>query len=106
VSFEQDDAGVTATLRGRDQTETDLRADFLVAADGHRSSIREALGIGRDGRGHILTGRSVLFRAPLERYLEAGIVQFEIEQPDFKAFLTTYKDGRWVLMGLSDEERD
>jgi hypothetical protein len=55
-------------------------------------------------RGHIVTGRSVLFRAPLEKYLEAGVVQFEIEQPDFKAFLTTYKDGRWVLMGLSDEE--
>jgi putative polyketide hydroxylase len=106
VSFEQDGVGVTATLRGRDRTEYHLRADFLVAADGHRSPIREALGIGRDGRGHLLTGRSVLFHAPLETYLEAGVVQFEIEQPDFKAFLTTYKDGRWVLMGLSDEERD
>jgi putative polyketide hydroxylase len=106
VSFDQDDAGVTATLRGRDPTEYPLRADFLVAADGHRSRIREALGIGRQGRGHIVTGRSVLFRAPLEKYLEAGVVQFEIEQGDFKAFLTTYKDGRWVLMGLSDEERD
>lgn len=106
VSFEQDGAGVTARLRGRDRAEYELRADFLVAADGHRSPIRESLGIARDGRGHIVTGRSVLFRAPLEKYLEAGVVQFEIEQPDFKAFLTTYKDGRWVLMGLSDEERD
>jgi hypothetical protein len=45
--------------------------------------------------------------APLQQYLEAGISQFEIEQPDFKAFLTTYQDGRWVLMFPDDEvERD
>ncbi len=50
--------------------------------------------------------RSVLFRSPLEQYLERGISQFEIEQPDLKAFLTTYADGRWVLMFRDDIERD
>jgi hypothetical protein len=33
-------------------------------------------------------------------------MQFEIEQPDLKAFLTTYADGRWVLMFMDDIERD
>ncbi len=33
-------------------------------------------------------------------------MQFEIDQPDLKAFLTTYADGRWVLMFFDDEERD
>jgi 2-polyprenyl-6-methoxyphenol hydroxylase-like FAD-dependent oxidoreductase len=104
--FEQSASGVVATLRGRDASAYTLRADYLIAADGHSSGVREALGIGRDGRGHIQTVRSVLFRAPLDQYLEGGVSQFDIEQPGLKAFLTTYRDGRWVLMFSDDEERD
>lgn len=106
VRFEQDAEGVTAWLRERDGREYTLRAAYMIAADGYRSPVREALGIGRSGRGHIRTLRSVLFRAPLEEYLEKGISQFEIEQPGLSAFLTTYGDGRWVLMFSDDEERD
>jgi 2-polyprenyl-6-methoxyphenol hydroxylase-like FAD-dependent oxidoreductase len=106
LRFEQDPEGVTAWLRGRDGRESAVRAAYLVAADGHRSPVREALGIGRAGRGHLRTGRSVLFRAPLEEYLRSGIVQFVIEGPGFGAFLTTYGDGRWVLFFPDDEERD
>ena len=106
VRFEQDADGVTAWLRDRDGRESTLRAAYLIAADGSRSPIREALGIGRKGPGHLQTIRSVLFRAPLEGYLEKGISQFEIEQPGLKAFLTTYGDGRWVLMFMDDVEHD
>jgi 2-polyprenyl-6-methoxyphenol hydroxylase-like FAD-dependent oxidoreductase len=107
VRFEQDDDGVTAYLRERDGgRESTLRASYLIACDGSQSSIREALGIGRKGRGHISTVRSVLFRAPLDEYLKSGTHQFEIEQPGLKAFLTTYNDGRWVLMFQDDIERD
>jgi putative polyketide hydroxylase len=106
VRFEQDASGVTAFLRERGGRESTLRAAYMIAADGSRSAVRESLGIGREGRGHIRTVRSVLFRAPLEQYLESGISQFEIEQPDLKAFLTTYGDGRWVLMFTDDVERD
>lgn len=106
ASFEQDDDGVTALLRRRDGGQYTLRAEYLVAADGHSSPIREALGIGREGRGVLRTIRSVLFRASLERYLESGVSQFEIQQPDFTAMLTTYRDGRWLLMFSDDEERD
>ena len=52
------------------------------------------------------TVHSVLFRAPLEEYLEKGVYQFEIQQPDLEAFLTTYNDGRWVLMFTDEKERD
>ena len=105
-AFEQDAAGVTATLREPNGRESTLRADYMIAADGNRSSVRDALGIARKGRGHMRTVRSVLFRAPLDAYLEKGISQFEIDQPDLKAFLTTYRDGRWVLMFTDDAERD
>ena len=94
VSFKEDAEGVTALLRRRDGTEYTLRAEYMLAADGHASPVREALGIGRSGHGVLQVVRSVLFRAPLERYLEAGISQFELDQPGLKGMLTTYRDGR------------
>ncbi|MGH3320724.1 MAG: FAD-dependent monooxygenase [Streptosporangiaceae bacterium] len=106
VGFTQDDDAVTATLRERGGRDYRLRAQYLVAADGARSFVREELGIERSGQGLLSVQRSILFRAPLKHYLEHGIVQFEIEQPEFKAFLTTYSDGRWVLMVSDDVDRD
>ena len=106
VSFAQDEAGVSALLRRRDGSEYKLRADYLIAADGHTSPIREALGIKRSGHGFMQVVRSVLFRAPLDAYLERGISQFELDQPGLKGMLTTYRDGRWLLMFSDDDERD
>jgi putative polyketide hydroxylase len=106
LSFEQDAAGVVAMLRHRDGREYSIQADYLVAADGHASPIREALGIGRMGHGDLQVVRSVLFRASLEEYLESGVSQFELDQPGLKGMLTTYRDGRWLLMFTDDEERD
>jgi putative polyketide hydroxylase len=107
VSFEQDASGVTAHVRPRDGGNAyTIRADYMIAADGADSFVRKALGIGREGIGLLRTIRSVLFNcAEAEAYLDRGIQQFEIEQPDFKAFLTHYPDGRWVLMFSDDDER-
>ena len=105
LRFEQDADGVTAWLRKREGGEYSIRAAYMIAADGGRSSVREALKIDQKGRGHMQTLRSVLFRAPLEEYLARGFQQFEIEQPGLEAFLTTYGDGRWVLMFKDDVER-
>lgn len=107
LRLDQDADGVSATLRDRaDGHEYRLRASYVVAADGADSSVRQTLGIGRHGMGSLSVQRSILFRAPLREYLEHGVVQFEIEQPDLSAFLTTYSDGRWVLMLSDDVERD
>lgn len=105
VSFEQDDQGVTARVRRRDGETYELRASYMVACDGNRSPVREALGIPRKGPGALQTVRSVLFRAPIDHYLEKKVHQFEIDRPDLRAFLTTYNDGRWVLMFKDDRER-
>lgn len=66
TSFEQDDDGVTATIIGRDvgQTST-VRAQYLIAADGNDSTVRNACGIGRLGdadMGHFV---NIFHRAPL-----------------------------------------
>ncbi|MFT3698596.1 MAG: FAD-dependent oxidoreductase [Kofleriaceae bacterium] len=95
TSVAQDADGVTVTAG-----DSQIRARYLIAADGHRSPIREQLGIGRSGRGPMRAMRSVLFQAPLERYLDRGIHQFQTPH----GFLTTYNDGRWVLF-LDDRER-
>jgi len=106
LHFSQDANGVTARVQNAEGDEYEIHAAYMIAADGHRSPVREALQIGRTGLGNMKTLRSVLFRADLDQYLEAGISQFEITQPDFSAFLTTYRDGRWVLMFEDDIERD
>ncbi|HWB23598.1 MAG TPA: FAD-dependent monooxygenase [Gaiellaceae bacterium] len=106
ISFEQNASGVAAVLRDRDEREHRLYADYVVGADGHASSVRESLGIGRTGHGFLQVVRSVLFRASLDEYLESGVTQFELDQLDLKGMLTTYRDGRWLLMFTDDEERD
>ncbi|AHH99726.1 FAD-dependent monooxygenase [Kutzneria albida] len=64
VSFEQDADGVLAVLRSPGGT-VEVRAQYLVAADGHRSPIRTALGIGCTGRGVLGESLGVLFTADL-----------------------------------------
>ena len=78
----------------------------MIAADGADSTIREKLGIHRGGRGYIKTVRSVLFRANLDEYLGSGISQFQIGQPGLEAFLTTYGDGRWILVFSDGVQRN
>lgn len=82
-----------------------ISADYIIAADGADSPIRERLGITRTGVGHIRTVRSVLFNCPeADQYLATGAQQFEIEQEDFRAFLTSYNDSRWLLILFDDIE--
>lgn len=66
VGFVQDDDGVTATLRERDSgEETRVRASHLVAADGARSRVREALGIRMVGHANLAHRVFITFRADL-----------------------------------------
>ncbi|TDV54127.1 FAD-dependent monooxygenase [Actinophytocola oryzae] len=78
VSFEQDDFEVHAVLR--DETgEYRVRADYLVAADGHRSPIRHALGIGTHGRGELGRSIGVVFDADLDR---PGFGLYYLQNPE------------------------
>ncbi|WP_329279975.1 FAD-dependent oxidoreductase [Streptomyces sp. NBC_01451] len=62
MSFEQDPEGVTARVKSRETGEhTTIRADYLVAADGPRSPVREQLGIGQNGPGDLFHNVSITF---------------------------------------------
>ncbi|MEU3655592.1 FAD-dependent monooxygenase [Streptomyces sp. NPDC032161] len=63
-SFEQDASGVDAALKSRETGEhISVRADYLIAADGARSPIREQLRIGRTGPGDLFHNVSITFRS-------------------------------------------
>lgn len=64
MSFDADSEGVTAVVKSRDTGEhTTIHADYLVAADGPRSPVREQLGIGQSGPGDLFHNISVTFRS-------------------------------------------
>lgn len=66
LAFEQDEEGVTATIRERESSITrSVRARYLVAADGSQSAIREQLGIGRHGAGVLFHILSMIFTADI-----------------------------------------
>ncbi|MEU5281601.1 FAD-dependent oxidoreductase [Streptomyces asoensis] len=64
MSFDSDPTGVTAVVKSRETGEhTTVRADYLVAADGPRSPVREQLGIGQSGPGDLFHNVSLTFRS-------------------------------------------
>jgi putative polyketide hydroxylase len=70
VSFEQDADRVRAIVRDVTTHETQtITSDYLVGADGHRSPVREALGIAMDGPDDLGQYFSMLFRADMSEVL-------------------------------------
>ncbi len=63
VAFEQDDEGVTTTVRSSSGTERSVRSRYLVGCDGGSSDVRKALGIPLAGRGRITEVRQLFFRS-------------------------------------------
>lgn len=70
LSFEEDPGGVTAVLGGTDGTTRTVRAGYLVACDGPRSTVREALKVPRHGRGVLSRHVSIAFHADLRAVLK------------------------------------
>ena len=67
VSFEQDATGVSAVIRDcANGTERSVRARYLIAADGNRSTIRQHLGIKTYGPGVFGHNLSILFSADVQ----------------------------------------
>jgi 2-polyprenyl-6-methoxyphenol hydroxylase-like FAD-dependent oxidoreductase len=100
VDFTDDGDGITARLRdvasGRPQT---VRARYLVAADGGRSGIREALGIGTHGHGSIGHTMTLVFEADLTEPLRGrklGVCH--LDRPVSGTVLLSHDgDQRWVF---------
>ncbi|MEU3838809.1 FAD-dependent monooxygenase [Streptomyces sp. NPDC028635] len=76
VAVAQDEEKVTATLRDVATGGTyTVEADYLVAADGNTSQVRDMLGIAVEGGGTIGHMYIITFEADLTRYVEKGAVE-------------------------------
>ncbi|MFF9126425.1 FAD-dependent oxidoreductase [Streptomyces sp. NPDC014889] len=98
LSFSQDDDGVQAVLQTRDTGETyTVRSDYLLAADGPRSPVRQRLGIEHSGSGDLFHNVSVTFRSKLLREV-AG-------EQKFVVCYVTDPTGEGVLLPVDNEEQ-
>ena len=99
TSFEPGPDGVLATVRDRTTGGIrTVRADYLIAADGHRSGIRSQLGIGLSGPGALNHILCFVFEADLSgplrgRHLAVG----HFDRPRPGTSIISDREGRWVL---------
>ncbi|MET9765214.1 FAD-dependent monooxygenase [Streptomyces sp. NPDC006372] len=101
LSFTQDEDGVRARVMSRETGETyTVNAEFLVAADGPRSPIREHLGISQSGPGALFHNISVTFRSKaLKEYVgpQRFIVCYITDPQGEGALLPVDNEERWVV---------
>jgi hypothetical protein len=122
VECAQDADGVSAVLRHRDSGATEqVRASYMIAADGAHSRVRGALGIGLRGHGSFSRSVTIYFKAevaPLLRGRNLSVIYvnhpelrgfFRIEKPFERGFLAVMAIGdpahpiTDVATGLTDE---
>jgi 2-polyprenyl-6-methoxyphenol hydroxylase-like FAD-dependent oxidoreductase len=93
ISWEEDSDGITAEIRGRDDGEVStVRAQYMIAADGCHSRVRQRLGIGTRGRGVFSKSVTIYFRAnvaPLLRGRNLSVIY--VSNPDLRGFFRIEK---------------
>jgi 2-polyprenyl-6-methoxyphenol hydroxylase-like FAD-dependent oxidoreductase len=103
VSFEEDRDGISATIRHRDTGETQtVRAQYMVAADGSHSKVRDRLGIRMLGHGVFSKSITIYFHGDVARLLRGRSLSvmyvvnpvlngfFRIEKPFTSGFLAVH----------------
>lgn len=94
------DATVTAELRDVRSGETwEVAADYVLAADGASSGIRDSLGIGMDGQAGLTKQLSILFRADLDAFLHGRrFCLFHVQNDVLTGVVRPAgSSGRWLL---------
>src|SRR5581483_6842426 len=97
----QDADGVTATLTNRvTGGESEVRAQYLIAADGAQSRVRRIVAREMIGREGVYDSVNILFRADLRRWVaDRPAALYFVEQPDLRAtFLTINAHDRWGFL--------
>ncbi len=95
VGVEQDDDGVTVALRDLESgEERQVRARYVVAADGNRSPMRARLGIGMRGYGELSRSITIYFRADCAELLRdrnQGVIY--VHNPELRGFFRLDRTG-------------
>lgn len=100
-----DEDGVTATLTDHDAGTTEqVRAGYLVVAEGARSGTRDRLGISLTGPTEVSHNLNILFEADLQQYVEGRFCAvYTISQPGLHGtFLAVDNERRWLFNLVAD----
>ena len=94
---------VRATIKAADGSTQQVRARYLIAADGSQSRIRHQLGISRQGERDVYDSINIHFRADLTRWVnDRPAALYLIEQPDLRGtFMTINGTDRWGFLVTS-----
>jgi 2-polyprenyl-6-methoxyphenol hydroxylase-like FAD-dependent oxidoreductase len=97
VSFTESPGEVLARIRDRStRSETDVRAQYLIAGDGTQSTVREAVGIRRHGAGVLQHWMNVIFEADLPTVIDGRPIR-SVFVTDINGTLVPRGDGRWLM---------
>jgi putative polyketide hydroxylase len=93
-SFTQDRNGVIARVSDRTTgEEKQVRAQYMIAADGNSSSVRHLLGIARTGLGDLSHSMEIRFEADLKPLIRGRPLAFVyVREPDFRAYIAWEAD--------------
>jgi putative polyketide hydroxylase len=111
TALRQNDRGVTVTVRdveGGNQRE--LAGEYLIAADGGHSKVRELLGIGYEGRGAFSKSLTIYFSADLSPWIGANAWSIiYVNNPVLAGFFRMNRASRVGFLGVNavgDPTRD
>ncbi|SCC44531.1 FAD-dependent oxidoreductase [Bacillus wiedmannii] len=100
VSYEQNEHGVIATIRNREtEEESIIHCDYVIAADGAKSKIREQLGIRTEGRGTIGGYyMNIYFEADLSEFIQGDAFGFTmvLHSEVLGALIPVDNERRWI----------
>jgi len=108
TALEQDDDGVTATLRDLESgEERTVRARYAIAADGNRSPTRARLGIAMEGHGVLSRSITIYFRAdctPLLKDRNQGVIY--VHNPELRGFFRLDRAGKTGFLVINSVGAD
>jgi 2-polyprenyl-6-methoxyphenol hydroxylase-like FAD-dependent oxidoreductase len=108
IAFEQDSAGVRAVVRNLDSgEEREIRAKYMVAADGSRSRVRKSLGIDMYGHGLLSKSVTIYFDAdcaPLLHGRNSGV--FYVHNRALRGFFRLDRVGRKGFLAVNTVGED
>ncbi|MEM8620073.1 MAG: FAD-dependent monooxygenase [Actinomycetota bacterium] len=110
VASDQDERGVTSTIRDRTTgDELTVRSDHVLAADGAGSRVRKSLGIGMVGPPSLQSFIAIYFAATDLRPMIAdrlGVLHFVMDPAASGTFIAHDLDREWVFMTSFDPENE
>jgi 2-polyprenyl-6-methoxyphenol hydroxylase-like FAD-dependent oxidoreductase len=110
LTVQQDGAGVRLKFRMLDGATRELRGEYLIAADGAHSRVREALGVDYVGRGAFSSSVTIYFSADLSPYVgDKAWSLIYVNNPTLHGFFRLNRAGTAGFLGVNvvgDPQRD